>query len=53
MPPIKKITVQNIPISISEQSDREDYICLTDMVKAKDNADGAKIRSEIIISRTG
>lgn len=31
----KKITVENISISITE-IDKEDYICLTDMIKAKD-----------------
>lgn len=49
MTPVKKIQVKDIAISISEQAGREDYICLTDMVKAKDSADGAKLRSEIII----
>jgi hypothetical protein len=36
MTPIKRITVQDIEISISMNKDSEDYICLTDMVKAKD-----------------
>ncbi|GHU69485.1 hypothetical protein FACS189413_08480 [Bacteroidia bacterium] len=36
MSPIKKITVQDIEISVSLQNDNEDYICLTDMIKAKD-----------------
>ncbi|MFS2882306.1 KilA-N domain-containing protein [Parabacteroides distasonis] len=49
MTPVKKIQVKDIAISILEQAGREDYICLTDMVKAKDSADGAKLRSEIII----
>ncbi|GHT77469.1 hypothetical protein AGMMS50262_18560 [Bacteroidia bacterium] len=39
MSPIKKITVQDIEISVSLQNDNEDYICLTDMVKAKDGDD--------------
>lgn len=40
MTTIKKINVNEVEISVSQQSGREDYICLTDMVKAKkdDNA---------------
>ncbi len=36
MTPIKKINVKDVEISVSQQTGREDYICLTDMVKAKD-----------------
>ncbi|GHT43074.1 hypothetical protein AGMMS49965_16060 [Bacteroidia bacterium] len=36
---IKKIIVQDIEISVSMRNDNEDYICLTDMVKAKDGDD--------------
>lgn len=37
MTPIRKITVSNIDISISKQSDNnDDYICLTDMAHFKD-----------------
>ncbi len=45
MTPIKKITVQETEIAILLQPDKEDYICLTDMVKANDGDD----RSNIII----
>lgn len=31
MTPIKKINVNNVEISISQQTNQEDYICLTDM----------------------
>lgn len=37
MAPTKKIVVKDVEITISEQKDRDDYICLTDMVKAKGN----------------
>lgn len=36
MATIKKINVNDVEISVSQQVGREDYICLTDMVKAKD-----------------
>jgi hypothetical protein len=36
MTSIKRITVQDIEISISLNKNNEDYICLTDMIKAKD-----------------
>lgn len=36
MAAIKKINVNDVEISVSQQAGREDYICLTDMVKAKD-----------------
>ena len=35
MPPIKKITVQDVEIAISQQHGNDDYICLTDMTRAK------------------
>ena len=37
MTPIKKINVKDVEISVSQQTGREDYICLTDMVKAKED----------------
>lgn len=37
MTPIKKITVNDVEISISSNNEKDDYICLTDMVKAKDD----------------
>lgn len=37
MAPVKKITVNNIEVSISVQPDSNDYICLTDMAHFKDN----------------
>lgn len=36
MSPTKKITVNNTEISVLIQSNENDYICLTDMIKAKD-----------------
>lgn len=39
MTPIKKITVQDIEISISLQVGQEDYISLTDMVRDTDGDD--------------
>lgn len=39
MAPNKIIKVNDIEISISMQKDREDYICLTDMVKKEDGDD--------------
>lgn len=39
MAPIKKITVVDISIAVSQEPDREDYICLTDMVKDKEGED--------------
>lgn len=46
MAPTKKILVNDVEITISEQKDRDDYICLTDMVKAKGNDNG---RTDLII----
>lgn len=46
MAPVKKINVTDIEISISQEIGREDYICLTDMVKAKD---GDTNRPDMII----
>ena len=46
MAPTRKILVNDVEITISEQKDRDDYICLTDMVKAKDNDNG---RTDLII----
>lgn len=39
MAPTKKIIVDSVEITISEQTGREDYICLTDMVKDKEGED--------------
>lgn len=39
MSPAKKITVNDIEISISQQPHQEDYICLTDMVKDREGED--------------
>jgi hypothetical protein len=39
MTSIKRITVQDIEISISLNKDNEDYICLTDMVKGQEGED--------------
>lgn len=46
MATIKKINVNDVEISVSQQIGREDYICLTDMVKAKD---GDTNRPDMII----
>lgn len=46
MATIKKINVNDVEISVSQQTGKEDYICLTDMVKAKDEATN---RSDMII----
>lgn len=39
MATIKKINVNDVEISVSQQVGREDYICLTDMVKDKEGED--------------
>lgn len=39
MSPTKKITVTDIEISISQLPGREDYICLTDMIRDRDGED--------------
>lgn len=39
MSPIKKINVTDVEISISQEVGREDYICLTDMVRDKEGED--------------
>ncbi|MEG1671830.1 MAG: KilA-N domain-containing protein [Mucinivorans sp.] len=39
MSPIKKITVTDVEIAISQQFGREDYICLTDMIKDREGED--------------
>lgn len=39
MTPIKKITVQDVEITISQQHGSDDYICLTDMVKDMEGED--------------
>ena len=36
MAPTKKILVNDVEITISEQKDRDDYICLTDMAHFRD-----------------
>lgn len=46
MAPTKKILVNDVEITISEQKDRDDYISLTDMVKAKDDD---AYRTDIVI----
>lgn len=46
MATIKKINVNEVEISVSQQTGREDYICLTDMVKAKEEENS---RSDMII----
>lgn len=39
MTPIKKITVQDVEITIAQQRSGDDYICLTDMVKDMEGED--------------
>jgi hypothetical protein len=52
MPKSKIITVQNIPVSVTSRNDK-DYICLTDMAKAKEGeARAADIIKNWIRTRT-
>lgn len=39
MTPIRKITVQDVEISISQQNNSKDYICLSDIVKGQEGDD--------------
>ena len=39
MSPIKKIKVNNLDISISIESNKDDYFCLTDIIKDKEGED--------------
>lgn len=53
MSPTKKITVNNTEISVLIQSNENDYICLTDMVKSKDdNSRAADVIKNWIRSRS-
>ena len=47
MSPIKKIKVNNLDISISIESNKDDYFCLTDIIKDKEG--GLPVAMQIIV----